>query len=150
MASVKCGDKLGARNTLGMALMFLAFVAPTAKSSGFYADNGLQQTVVVNRLPGRERREMQQEILTLLGLHHRPKPNSLGIDLSAPKYMLDLYRSLQQAEDDPLHFIPSPNATVALMPEINTSDVIMSFVNHGMYDVIVVTPNQNELRLRYT
>jgi hypothetical protein len=42
----------------------------------FYADNKLDQTIAYKYLPSRERKEMQQEILSLLGLHHRPKPKT--------------------------------------------------------------------------
>lgn len=103
-------------------------------STAFYADNDLQQTVLVTRLPGREKREMQQEILTLLGLHQKPKPKTHGKGDSAPKFMIDLYEKLKNEDgeimDDDTVF--RRNASIGLNPDLlDGSDVIMSFVNHG-------------------
>ncbi|XP_071114428.1 bone morphogenetic protein 7-like isoform X2 [Haliotis cracherodii] len=103
-------------------------------STAFYADNDLQQTVLVTRLPGREKREMQQEILTLLGLHQKPKPKTHGKGDSAPKFMIDLYEKLKNEDgeimDDDTVF--RRNASIGLNPDLlDGSDVIMSFVNHA-------------------
>ena len=138
---------------LGTLILYftLLFAATRVKSetSGFYADNGLEQTVVVNvnKLHGtggrgKLKREMQQEILTLLGLHQRPKPSSphgKG-DSSAPKFMLDLYNTLQtdsgEVEEEIFTRNPTLNTTVFgnltnNIQTINSADMIMSFVNHG-------------------
>ncbi|XP_046578572.1 bone morphogenetic protein 7-like isoform X1 [Haliotis rubra] len=125
------------RTTIAISLV-LGDVTGTysTMSTAFYADNDLQQTVLVTRLPGREKREMQQEILTLLGLHQKPKPKTHGKGDSAPKFMMDLYEKLKNEDgemtDDDTVFRSSPrNASVGLNPDLlDGSDVIMSFVNH--------------------
>ncbi|KAK6187055.1 hypothetical protein SNE40_006303 [Patella caerulea] len=110
-----------------------------AANTAFYADNGLQQTVIVNSVPGREKRGMQQEILTLLGLHHRPKPKDHGEADSAPQFMIDLYKSLESEEttvDDDVKFHSHnkvrANSSLGLdLAKVDGSDVIMSFINHA-------------------
>ena len=107
-------------------------------SSEFYADNDLGQTVLAGSKPGRQRDELQQEILTLLGLHQKPKPMDHGFDSSAPKFMINLYNTLQSdeglgiADDDVFH--TNVNLTFGTEVQyINGTDVIMSFVNHGRF-----------------
>ncbi|RWS13377.1 bone morphogenetic protein 7-like isoform X1 [Dinothrombium tinctorium] len=104
----------------------------------YYADNGLEQTLAYKFLPAKERREMQQEILNLLGLQHRPKPKThAGTDNSAPKYLQDLYESLLDEESGNLKvdenqgpiIIEGEVLSKMSLNAINDSDVIMSFVN---------------------
>lgn len=119
----------------------ILFTELTFATTPFYVDNGLQQTIILDKLPRRDKREIQQEILTLLGLHHRPKPTPHNSVESAPKFMLDLYETLQKTDDDPQEqsselFLATVNnsTTTALDLDSQTvegSDVIMSFVNHG-------------------
>lgn len=42
----------------------------------FYADNGLQQTVAYKFISGRQKNQITQEILNVLGIEHPPKPKS--------------------------------------------------------------------------
>ncbi|CAG2165999.1 unnamed protein product [Oppiella nova] len=102
----------------------------------FYADNRLDQTVAYKYLPSKERKEMQSEILSLLGLHHRPKPRSHVTENSAPKYLIDLYKSFLDEDSGNLKI--NSKAPVVIEGEvlsnnslhaINDSDIIMSFVN---------------------
>ncbi|XP_064480655.1 bone morphogenetic protein 7-like isoform X2 [Ornithodoros turicata] len=138
----------------------------TIVSSGFYADNGIDQTIIYRTLPKSDRREMQQEILNLLGLHHRPKPKMHERKYSAPKYLLDLYNSFKDEDDGEITLDPSKshnefvtnNQSVRM---INDSDVIMSFVNHVhhpaphlrhdhnrrfWFDVQDVSPEENTIK----
>ena len=63
-------------------LLFVQFHHSLSLSPAlFYADNGLDQTIAYKYLPTRERKEMQEEILNLLGLHHRPKPKSRSMTI---------------------------------------------------------------------
>nr|QKV26402.1 BMP5-8 [Lottia goshimai] len=133
-------------NSFSAGLLFIAVnvvcyefcVANTA----FYADNGLQQTVIINKMKARQRKGVQQEILTLLGLHHRPKPKDHhGEEDSAPKFMIDLYKTLEEEETLPMednddkfhnHLKSKLNDSLGLdLTKVDGSDVIMSFVNHA-------------------
>lgn len=105
-------------------------------SSAYYADNGVDQTIIYSTLPKADKREMQQEILNLLGFHHRPKPRMHERKYSAPKYLLDLYNSFRDEDDGEIKLDASRahnefvtnNQSIRM---INDSDVIMSFVNHA-------------------
>ena len=110
------------------AVALLGVVSTAAAyQSGFYADNGLQQTMMVDAVPIREQRHIKQEILTLLTLHHRPKPRSAAEEgHSAPTYMLDLYRSMQMT---PHH--PPANSTDDEQRQLADADMIMGFGNKG-------------------
>lgn len=112
----------------------------TSTPTPFYVDNGLQQTVILDTVPRREKRELQQEILTLLGLHHRPKPASHNGVESAPKFMMDLYESLKNADDNGVlgddggvvfHTATNTSRLNVDSEKVEGSDVIMSFVNHA-------------------
>ena len=71
-------------------LLFVQFHHSLSLSPAlFYADNGLDQTIAYKYLPTRERKEMQQEILNLLGLHHRPKPKSRSMTIIVILYYHD-------------------------------------------------------------
>ncbi|KAL1423751.1 hypothetical protein MTO96_020815 [Rhipicephalus appendiculatus] len=105
-------------------------------SAAYYADNGVDQTIIYRTLPKSERREMQQEILNLLGLDHRPKPKIHERRFSAPRYLLDLYNSFKDEDNGDIHldaakahneFITN-NQSLRM---INDSDVIISFLNHA-------------------
>lgn len=144
-----------------------------AGSSVIYTDNGANdQTLIYSSLPKWERREMQQEILTLLGLHHRPKPKNHRKQNSAPQYLIDLYKSFLDEESGNLKVdlgkLKSDGQlfTQDGLRAINDSDLIMSFENrihhHSphlrherhrrfWFDVSEVSPEQDimkaELRL---
>lgn len=75
------------------------------------------------RLGPRERRDLQREILAVLGLPGRPRPRAPPaaalLPASAPLFMLDLYRAV--ADED------------GGAPErrLGRADLVMSFVNMG-------------------
>lgn len=122
-----------------LAFLLLLLCDFTLSTTPFYVDNGLQQTVILDTVPRRQKRELQQEILTLLGLHHRPKPASHNAVESAPKFMLDLYESLKDSDDEEtlgeegVMFHPNSNTSRLNVDseKVEGSDVIMSFVNHA-------------------
>lgn len=122
--------------TLVCAIFVSVLEVLTCLGSEFYGDNTLGQTVVIGNTPGPKRDEVQQEILTLLGLHQKPNPVEHGFESSAPKFMISLYNTLQSDEglgisdDDVFH--TNVNLTFgAEIQYVNGTDVIMSFVNHA-------------------
>lgn len=96
------------------------------------------------RLSGREKKEMQKEILSILGLPGRPRPHPpLRPPSSAPLFMLDLYHAVSAEGDEGLGvgFIPE-SVSHAALPTLSThtpplgtvvseADTVMSFVNLG-------------------
>uniref|UniRef100_H2Z6V4 TGF-beta family profile domain-containing protein n=1 Tax=Ciona savignyi TaxID=51511 RepID=H2Z6V4_CIOSA len=99
------------------------------------------------RLAGRERRELQREILSLLGLTHRPNPTNHVFRTSAPMYMLGLYNSawifnevgVFEESSDQMRSPQDFNAAGGTYDSLATngverrllddSDLVMSFVN---------------------
>lgn len=145
MAGLQCACveqypiKVNSLKTLSILLLSVAFLSDCVLSTTpFYVDNGLQQTVILDKVPRREKRQLQQEILTLLGLHHRPKPPTDNAVESAPKFMMDLYESLKNRQNEDVSdntvVFHSSNTTARLdldSDKVEGADVIMSFVNHG-------------------
>lgn len=108
------------------------------------------------RLKNHEKREMQKEILSILGLPHRPRPlhglspaqqHQPGRLNSAPLFMLDLYNAMsgqEQAMDMKgwSHRTPHSHQVKAksLLSSqqdsafLNDADMVMSFVNLVEYD----------------
>nr|XP_027779234.1 bone morphogenetic protein 8A-like [Marmota flaviventris] len=76
------------------------------------------------RLGARERRDMQREILAVLGLPGRPRPRAppatARLPASAPLFMLDLYHSMAGDDDEDGG---SPER------HLGRADLVMSFVN---------------------
>ncbi|KAF7667324.1 hypothetical protein LDENG_00067610 [Lucifuga dentata] len=89
---------------------------------------------------------MQKEILSILGLPHRPRPHlSHGKYNSAPLFMLDLYNTISSEEKSQVegtleryHSVratQSPHlATYQETAFLNDADMVMSFVNLVEYD----------------
>lgn len=105
--------------------------------SGLYIDNGFDQTVVHHVVSQREKREVEHEILNLLGLPDRPRSRhtigkSTQVKRSAPKFLLDIYKNAL-GEDDEERFVSHRrkagefNLTGQDLKAIYQSDVIMTF-----------------------
>ncbi|XP_014234703.1 protein 60A [Trichogramma pretiosum] len=89
---------------LGLWLLLLArdHLVEAHRASGLYVDNGHDQTVIQRSVSESEKREVEHEILSLLGLPERPPrrlhntPNGGNhrpqVRRSAPRFLLDVYR----------------------------------------------------------
>ncbi|XP_015131483.1 bone morphogenetic protein 6 [Gallus gallus] len=110
------------------------------------------------RLKSHEKREMQREILSVLGLPHRPRPPPReppapppGRLPAAPRFMLDLYHALAEGAEGAAGAErggrPQPPAPLPPVPSaqdsafLNDADMVMSFVNLVEYDK-EFTPHQ--------
>ncbi|XP_060948321.1 bone morphogenetic protein 8A [Limanda limanda] len=132
------------------------------------------------RLSGREKKEMQKEILSILGLPGRPRPHPpLRPPSSAPLFMLDLYHAMSaDGEDDGNEIILSAAAggmgryggaerlaqvNHAALPTLSThtpplgtvvseADTVMSFVNvvEQERDLLQPRPYWKEFRFDLT
>uniref|UniRef100_A0A672SV23 Bone morphogenetic protein 8A-like n=1 Tax=Sinocyclocheilus grahami TaxID=75366 RepID=A0A672SV23_SINGR len=117
------------------------------------------------RLSGREKKEMQKEILSILGLPGRPRPHPpLRPPSSAPLFMLDLYHAVSYEADDGLGLGFTPEGVShAALPTLSThtpplgtvvseADTVMSFVNlvEQEKDLLQPRPYWKEFRFDLT
>uniref|UniRef100_A0A3B4BL73 TGF-beta family profile domain-containing protein n=1 Tax=Periophthalmus magnuspinnatus TaxID=409849 RepID=A0A3B4BL73_9GOBI len=111
------------------------------------SDHHVHSSFIYRRLRNHERKEIQREILSILGLPHRPRPFSPGKQSSsAPLFMLDLYNAMSVEEESapqgngysrmaqPYRAAPllghNPALTTAHDTNfLNDADMVMSFVN---------------------
>ncbi|CAL8401684.1 unnamed protein product [Gadus morhua 'NCC'] len=114
----------------------------------FDGNNEVHPSFIHRRLRTHEKREMQKEILSILGLPHRPRPHvSHGKYNSAPLFMLDLYKSILSEEKNEVDgvmleqyqsMLTTQGPSLATYQEnafLNDADMVMSFVNLGMPNV---------------
>lgn len=116
------------------------------------------------RLSGREKKEMQKEILSLLGLPGRPRPHPpLRPPSSAPLFMLDLYHAVSSEGDEGPGLGFNPVVSYAALPTLSThtpplgtvvseADTVMSFVNlvEQEKDLLQPRPYWKEFRFDLT
>lgn len=115
----------------------LSDLSSTERLSGLYIDNGFDQTIVHRVVSKREKREVEHEILTLLGLPDRPRNNHgrPPVKRAAPKFLLDIYQnSLGENEEKPTTHRRKAgefNLSRQDLKAIDQSDVIMTFAAHS-------------------
>uniref|UniRef100_A0A672SJW1 Bone morphogenetic protein 7-like n=1 Tax=Sinocyclocheilus grahami TaxID=75366 RepID=A0A672SJW1_SINGR len=116
-------------------------VLADAMQANFTLDNDIQSSFIQRRLKSQERREMQREILSILGLPHRPRPLLHERHTAAPMYMFDLYNAILEDGDQrrgvvhsykPVYTTPGPPmVTQQDSSFLSDVDMVMSFVNLG-------------------
>ncbi|OTF83229.1 bone morphogenetic protein 7-like protein [Euroglyphus maynei] len=88
----------------------------------------MQQSVAFKVLPQYEQQELQEEILHVLGLDHRPKPKKYGTDESASNFLMNLYTSFND-DGHPNIVRHTDLISNQSLLEMTESDVIISFNN---------------------
>lgn len=84
---------------------------------------------------------MQREILSILGLPHRPRPHLHTKHNAAPMFMLDLYNIISTDPEPPAHSYYRPVLPNRVSPVVSPqdsrflddADTVMSFVNLGEF-----------------
>lgn len=124
---------------LGTILAGLTSTAAADRMSGLYVDNGFDQTIVHRVVSQREKREVEHEILNLLGLPDRPRSTAgrpPQVKRSAPKFLLDIYKNALGEDEDEKPIGEQRRAgefdlTGQDLRAIDQSDVIMTFTAHS-------------------
>lgn len=127
--------------------IIINIVYTSAYTSGFYIDNGYDQTIIDYSMTRQEKREVEHEILNVLGLPTRPKKNKLNSPMkkSAPKFLLNVYKSL--LEDQNGRYKRSEDSELNLNSDeqyaIDESDIIMTFESQSMYPSLLFSSSTN-------
>ncbi|XP_030395125.1 bone morphogenetic protein 8A-like [Gopherus flavomarginatus] len=150
------------------ALLWLLGLLCDLGNSSFLRSHLHASSFLQRRLSGREKREMQREILSILGLPGRPRPKASAggkLPSSAPLFMLDLYHAMareeEDEEEDQLGWGRGVSRPVLTSLSIQTpplgrvisrADTVMSFVNMVEHDrdIFYQKPYWKEFRFDLT
>ncbi|XP_048878834.1 bone morphogenetic protein 7-like [Brienomyrus brachyistius] len=109
--------------------------------TNFTFNEDLHSSFVERRLRSQERRDMQREILSILGLPHRPRPHLQEKRSAAPLFMLDLYNVIStDGRQDLKPYKPvfttqePPIASQQDSNFLSDADMVMSFVDLVEHD----------------
>jgi len=109
--------------------------------ANFSVDNEVRSSFIQRRLRSQERREMQREILSILGLPHRPRPHVHTKYTAAPMFMLDLYNTISTDAQLPGYSLYKPVLPTQVSPMdsrfLDDADTVMSFVNLGKFTIFL-------------
>lgn len=112
--------------------VFLLFVVSIlnyicASSSGFYVDNGKDQTVLDKSMSRKQKLNFEKTMLNILGVRRKPKRHIASSNLysSGPQYLLDVYNSLEGSKRHTDFNLDKD------LPSVIESDVIMTFPMKG-------------------
>ncbi|XP_038658843.1 bone morphogenetic protein 7b isoform X2 [Scyliorhinus canicula] len=137
-------------------LLWNCFLLQTVLGS-LTTDNGIHSSFIYGRLKSQERREMQREILSILGLPHRPRPHLHGKHNSAPMFMLDLYNSMLMEEAGGYSYpykalFTTQGPPLARLHDstfLSDADMVMSFVNLVEYDMEIFHQRRHHREFRF-
>lgn len=106
----------------------------SASLSGFYVDNGLEQTSIERVMTKQEQREVEHDILNLLGLPNRPRRKTKApLKKSAPRFLMDVYKTLMEDSNNREKRDTELNLSVEEEQAIDESDIIMTFESQSMF-----------------
>nr|XP_020448511.1 bone morphogenetic protein 7-like isoform X2 [Monopterus albus] len=117
--------------------------------SNFSLDNEVRSSFIQRRLRSQERREMQREILSILGLPHRPRPHVHTKHIAAPMFMLDLYNTISTDAYSYYRPVLPSQASSTVTPQdnrLNDADMVMSFANLDRDQDLLYQHHQTEFR----
>lgn len=120
-----------------LTILFLLTIPCQCSLSGLYMSNGLDQTMIQRVMSTEEKILLEHEILDLLGLPTRPKKrHHIPIKKSAPKFLLDVYKSIAEEEN-------SRETRSSDMSSLSGEDLIA--IDES--DVIVTFQSRRELQI---
>lgn len=124
--------------TVLACLFFPLFNLCTAHSPGLYIDNGVDQTILDMSISRHEQREIELEILNLLGLPDKPRrPHNAPLRKSAPRFLMDIYSTLVDENSREKRSVDL-NLSGDEQNAIEKSDVIMTFESIGELFVYLI------------